>query len=424
MKWGSILLLCMLVLTSASCNKEPDPVDQPQDKPAPEILLTTGETKVSSTGNLLAFEFLEMITREEVISGKKENIMISPLSLNLAMAMAWNGATGNTKDQIKEALGFVGDTDQDVNSFFKKMTEALPEADALSKIMIANSIWYDKPFPVKPSFLQTNRDWFNAVTYDLDFGNTQESLNAINSWCSQKTNGMIEKILDKISENEVMFLINALYFKAPWKNKFDPSKTAPMTFTLENGESINVPAMSGDITVNYFYGSKFNSATLPFGNGAFKMTLIVPGEGMDIQKIYSEIGSPGTWDNIVNSKQSSKLKVYLPKFKFGYKIEFNDMLKSLGITDAFNENATFGGIADFPTGNLRISKVLQKTAIEINEEGGEASAVTSVGFDLTSAGPEKEFRANKPFLFIIWEQSTGTILFAGKVENPTAPSLG
>ncbi len=416
MKWFSFTI-CLVVLNAASCEKE---TTLNETTEPPVIMLTSGETKVSSNGNLLAFEFLDMITQDQATSGEIKNVMISPLSLNLAMAMAWNGAQGNTKEQIKDALGFTGITDQDINGYFRKMMETLPFADALSKVHIANSIWYHNEFPVKPGFLQTNNTWFKAYASALDFQNkTAESLNTINSWCSKNTNGMIDKILDKIANNEVMFLINALYFKAPWKDKFNKTDTAPMTFELSNGEKSIVPAMFKSMKTENFQGEGFNSITLPFGNGTFKASIILPTDGTDLERLCQIIASGNNWENITSMSRTSQVDIYLPKFKFEYDLEFNDLLKGIGITDAFDNNANFTGIAEYPVGALRISKVLQKTAIEINEEGGEAAAVTSIGFELTSAGPDKQvFRADKPFLFAIWEQSTNAILFAGKVEDP------
>lgn len=407
-----VIVLCLFVLYSASCAKGPKPGEESENtQPAPVIELTPGEARVASSGNSIAFKLLGMIEEEG-------NFMISPLSLNFAMAMAWNGAAGNTAGQIQKALGFPQESPFDVNLYFKKLSAALPSADPASLLFIANSVWYKSDFPVKEGFLQINKQWFNALVTPLDFSKEQESLKAINEWCSKNTDKKIDKILDQIKPNEVMFLVNALYFKAPWKTKFDPKSTLPLKFNLDGGGSVDVPAMHKRFMVEYNKGEKYRAVTLPFGNGAFKMTIILPGEELGVADLYAELATAGAWENITQKSDSAQLGIYLPKFKFSTTLEFNDKLKMLGITDAFDGNANFSNIADYPQGDLRISKVLQKTVIEINEEGGEAAAVTSVGFDLTSVNPDRDFRANKPFLFVIWEQSTGTILFTGKVANP------
>jgi serpin B len=300
------------------------------------------------------------------------------------------------------------------------MIETLPEADPLTNLTIANSVWYDHTFPVKESFLNSNKEWFHATISPLDFSQHQ-SLITINNWCSSKSNGKINKILDNISPEEIMFLINALYFNSPWKEKFDPHNTKPMPFTLSDGVKTTVPMMFKNTETQCYQNDKLNSVTIPFGNGAFKMTVILPSNETSTTDVVKDISKSDIWNNITNNHSKQEVDIYLPRFKFEYKIELNDILKEIGITEAFDPmKANFSAIAELPgKNNISISKVLQKTAIEINEEGGEAAAVTSTGFQVTSIGPEKKvFMADKPFIFAIWEQSSGTIIFSGIVAKP------
>ncbi|MFA6769959.1 MAG: serpin family protein [Bacteroidales bacterium] len=401
-----------------SCEK----VNNGANKTEPiEIILTSAQTKIADNGNTVAFTYLANISEQEILDNKRENVMISPLSLNLAMAMCWNGADGQTKEQIKNTLGFVGNTDQDVNSFFKKMIETLPKTDPSVKLSIANSIWQHKDFAVLESFLATNKKWFNASIQSLDFRNSN-SVNIINDWCSNNTNGMIKKIIDEIKPNEVLFLINALYFKAPWKNEFKEEKTTMQPFYLRDGSSKNVSTMNQEVTCQYSEGTNYRAATLPYGNEAFNMTIILPNEEHLPEDLFTilEATSPTTnsWSTIINDKTATILDIYLPKFKFEYEIEFNDILKKMGITDAF-----IAGLANFSRisseRELIITKVLQKTAIEVNEKGSEAAAVTSVGVGVTSMPLKNKFRVNRPFVFVISEKQTSAILFAGKVEIPS-----
>ncbi len=417
MKLTAITITCLIFLSSSSCEKQNSQAEIPDP---PTIILTKGEAQIAASGNLTAFEILGMIQKEQPTDPDNPNIMISPLSLNLSMAMAWNGASGNTKSQIKNSLEFHGDSDKDVQSFFNKMIETLPEADPLTNITIANSVWYNHTFPIKESFLNSNKKWFHATISPLDFSK-KESLTTINNWCSSKSNGKINKILDNISNEEVMFLINALYFKSPWSEKFDRHNTKPMPFTLPNGSKVSVPMMFNNTKTQFYQNNKLSSVNIPFGNGAFKMTIILPSEEGSLTDVLNNISQPDTWNNITNNLGKQEVDIYLPRFKFEYKIELNNILNEIGIKNAFDPmKANFSAIAEL-TGqnNLSISKVLQKTAIEINEEGGEAAAVTSTGFQVTSVGPEKEiFIADRPFIFAIWEQSTGTIIFSGIVAKP------
>lgn len=194
------------------------------------------------------------------------------------------------------------------------------------------------------------------------------------------------------------------------------------TFYLRDGGSKNISTMNQELTCQYSEGRRYRAATLPYGNQAFNMTIILPKEGFlpeDLFTLLEPISSTtNNWSIIINDKRTSKLDLFLPKFKFDYEIEFNDIFKKMGITDAFIPKlANFSRISSEQ--ELVISKVLQKTAIEVNEKGSEAAAVTSVGTGVTSMPPKNEFRVNRPFVFVISEKFTGTILFAGKVEVPS-----
>lgn len=385
------------------------------NKPPKEIALTRSEAAIASQTTLLTFNLLDIIDSSE--ERGEGNMMISPLSLSLAMAMCRNGADGDTKTQIEEGLQ-MADEGEGVNSYFKKMSNQLKGIDKKSTLHIANSIWYKNSFPVKESFLNINQEWFNAQVTALDFA-SPEALSTINSWCSRNTNGKIESILEEISQNEVMFLINALYFKAPWQDKFSKEKTADRAFTLKSGAEINVPTMNGRVNANYIEDNGVKALTIPFGNGAFKFTVVL---SESITTTLTSLQSTTLWQQIASQSSKRKVNLYLPKFKFEWKINFNEIVKELGVVDAFSATkANFSEVVEGATnGQLVISKVLQKTFIEINEEGGEAAAVTSVGMELTAA-PEDPvtFRADRPFIFLIWEQSTASILFAGEVLDPS-----
>jgi len=380
-----------------------------------KIELTQEEAKVAGANRSGGVQLISFISEKESISNKRENIIVSPLSLNLALAMTWNGAAGQTKAEIQKVLGLDGMVEEDVNNYFKKMVEQLPASDKKAKFTIANSIWNDKKIVLREEFIKKNKNFFGASVSALDF-NEPTSLTTINKWCYNNTNGLIDKILDEIKKDDAVFLINALYFKAPWKIKFKEELTQDALFTTWRGDTRTVKMMYASDKFLYAESPKMKLAGLAFGNGSFNMIFVLPNEGYKLWDITDELSSNKTWSGILESMRETQIDLFIPKFKVAYEIELNDYLKSQGMVLPFSDNADFSKMSSTA---LKISKVKQKAVIEIDEKGGEAAAVTSVGMVVTSIGPNRrEFRADRPFLFLINETSTGTILFAGKVEMP------
>jgi len=281
---------------------------------------------------------------------------------------------------------------------------------------VANSIWIKKSYPVLDPFLTTNQKYFDATITRLVFDLT--ALNTINGWVNEKTNSKIPKILDQISADEIMFLINAIYFNGQWKIQFDKTKTLNETFTLSSGGSVSAPMMKGKELFGYSVQTGYKALKMTYGRGKFGMTLLLPDDGKTPEQILSQL-TPSAFVALENTLSTTvKTDVWLPKFKFSYDIDLKEILSALGMSIAFVD-----GQADFSkinsTDKLFITKVKHKTFIDVNEEGTEAAAVTSIGIGVTSIGPsEPIFHATKPFLFFITEEDTQAIIFTGKVENP------
>ncbi len=415
MKWGLIFLAATLS-GILSCQKE----NRGTDKSEPIVIeLTAAETKAATETNNSALTILAKIDKIEKETGKADNVMISPLSLNIALAMTWNGAKNETKEQMQVFLGLSQYTPEEVNGYFQKMIKALPKTDSRVKLSIANAIWYNHNISLLESFQALNRIWFNAAIAQLDFAKPS-SVDIINEWCSASTNGMIDSMIEEIDPATVMFLMNALYFKAPWTEPFDPDKTRNLPFYAADGNTKDVPMMNTEISCPFLSKEKYRAISLLYGNKAYSMSLILPEQGYTLSDLYEILQQDKEWLQLSTKPTPRKVKVFLPRFKFDYKIELNDILIGMGMDIPFDsKRADFSGIANTHPLRLFISKVLQKTAIEVNEEGSEAAAVTSVEMELTSMpSPTPEFRADRPFLFAITENSTGTILFIGKVEKP------
>jgi serpin B len=379
-------------------------------KPYEPIELTASQTQQVSADNSFAFDLLKTINMSE----SSGNFFISPLSITQALGMAYNGAAGATKTAMETALRRNGFSTDEINAYYKKLVDALLAADSSTRLKIANSIWTRKDFPVLQSFYDVNTAFYGAKVQSLDF--TQPSAkDIINNWCSQNTNGKIPFVIDQISDDVVMYLINAVYFKGIWKSQFKTSDTFDGSFAATTG-AVPVKYMKQENTFNYFGNDSVQCAELPYGNGAFSMVVVLPASKYSVDQIVNKLNS-STWKHWQESMRPIQLHVEFPKFKFSYKTLLNNSLSQLGMGVAFADFADFSKIAN--GGGLKISRVLHNTFVAVDEEGTEAAAVTAVEIGVTSVGPQiASFIVNRPFLFFIKEKSTGTILFAGKILKP------
>lgn len=399
------ILMCM-VLAFTGCSKNVPPVPEPAD-----IVMTTKSLQLVKADNAFTFNLLNAIP---VTEGK--NVMVSPLSISLALSMTLNGADGSTKTDMINTLGLNDLSVDEINQVYLDLITSLKKADPNVVMNVANSIWIKKDFPVLEPFIATNQKYYDARVDRLDFN--AAALNTINGWVNEKTNAKIPKILDEISAEEVMFLINAIFFNGKWQIQFEKSQTQNGSFTLATGGLVTVPLMKIKENFGYSEQAGFEALKMPYGRGKFGMVILLPDIGITPDQIMQQM-SPSAWKTLKTSLDSPiKVDVWMPRFKFNWESDLKQILSSLGMTVAFSRNdANFTKING--DGHLFITKVKHKTFIDVNEEGTEAAAATSVGIGMTSAGPGgPEFHAIRPFLFLITEEDTGAILFAGKVENP------
>ncbi|MFA7194918.1 MAG: serpin family protein, partial [Candidatus Neomarinimicrobiota bacterium] len=371
--------------------------------------ITTLEKSVSARGNTFALEIFPALNALQ----EDENVLISPFSISTALSMTYNGARGETQTAMAEALGFSDMSVEDVNLAYKNLTNYLRGADNKVTLDIANSIWADAGFSVDSAFLAVNRSYYDAVTNTLDFGNPA-SVATINQWVSDNTNQKIESIIDAIPPEAVMYLVNALYFKAAWTWEFDPDQTVETSFNCYDGGTETVDMMRQAAEFYYYQNDDLQMVDLPYGDEKFSMTLILPAYETDINDFIAGI-TQSEWDSWMDSLSGEKtlVEVRLPRFSFEYKATLNDVLTALGMGPVFAMNADFTGIN--PLGGLYISRVLHKTFIEVNEEGTEAAAATAVEVGVVSVPDYPVFVANRPFLFAIREQESGSIFFMGKM---------
>lgn len=370
--------------------------------------------EVISTNNNFGLELFQRVIENE----SAPNVMISPASVSLAMGMAYNGAETSTKEAFDSVLNYEGITRDEVNEITLDLINTLVTNNKDVLLEIANSIWYKSGFPVYDSFLQMNSTYFNAEVTELDFS-SPDAIETINDWVADKTHDKILKIIDELSPQSRMILINALYFNCMWETEFDPEETKKEMFYKEDGTSLNeVEMMTTEASFSYAATEDFTAVELPYKDKKFSMYLFLPAPGTTVKTLINMLDGE-TWDNWLDGfAEHDEVQVTMPKFKFDYMRSLNDDLSAMGLDVAFTESADFSGISEIP---LLISKVIHKTYIDVSEEGTEAAAVTAIVFDLTSVGPSGGpviVRFDRPFLFAITENSSNSVVFIGTVTEP------
>jgi serpin B len=416
MKMKRVILLMSAVIALMSCSESETPdVGEPL-----QINLSGAELRISREGNIFGMELLSATLNRDIES---ENVIVSPLSLNFALAMLWNGANGETRDAIQKTMGMSDYPVSEVNACFKKLKEALPATDPTTILALANSIWAHKDFSVKESFYEVNRKWYDAQVGVLDFSDSSAPA-VINQWCADNTNGLITDMIDKIPDDAVMYLLNALYFKGSWSAgyAFPVEATAEAEFRKDGGETLTVKMMHQTSQQLYYSDEVLAWTTLPYGNGAFRMMFVLPNEDVSFAEVFDKLRDPDYLLTTESLAAEREISLFVPKFKLEYETSLNGTLTDMGMGIAFDRyKADLLNLGYPPPGeNLYVSNVKQKTFIDVNEEGSEAAAVTSIEISLTTAGPSQPtvFYANRPFLFLIQEVSSGVILFAGKIGSP------
>jgi serine protease inhibitor len=360
--------------------------------------------------------------------GAGKNVFISPASVGLALAMTYIGAVGETKDAMERALETQGLTHPDLNQAYAQLRADLESADPKVQLNIANSLWAKKGITFNPDFIQRNKKFYGAEVTALDFSDPSAPA-TINSWVADKTKGKIDKIVDNIDAQSILFLINAIYFNGKWKAAFDKAKTKEEIFTAHDGTGgltstigqKRHPMMHQSGKYRYFEDKEFQAVSLPYGAGRVSMYIFLPSKSASLAEFQKKL-TAANWDKWMSGFVETKGEIAVPRFKVEYEIGLNDALKALGMGIAFDpDRANFTGIGQ-TSGNIFISRVKHKTFAEVNEEGTEAAAATSVEMSVTSAmrEPPKTFRmiVDHPFFCAIRDNRTGTVLFVGSIVDP------
>lgn len=385
------------------------------------VQLTAEQRVFANDNNGFTLNFFQSL------NGKMKNrsIVCSPLSITYVLSMVNDAAAGTTEQELEQTLGFHKGGIRAVNDYCKNLIYNLPHVDEKVQLDIANAIFLNDKYQLKKQFQQDMATYYDAKAEALDFS-SPSTLDKINGWCNEKTRGMIPEILDNVDAAMVSYLLNAIYFKAEWASMFEKKDTREEPFVTPDGET-RVPLMHQNVYMNYLRNDTYAAVSIPYGNGRWMMTVMLPEEGKTTDDIISSLAASGwSTDYLKNPLREAGLyavDLKLPRFVTAF--DTNDagglieLLKGMGIRQVFDEN--FAQVPNMcENADLFIGMMKQKAKIEVNEEGSEAAAVTVVGtYVTTSVGPTQEppkatFHANRPFVYLIHEQSSGVILFVGK----------
>lgn len=371
-------------------------------------MTSSAVNEIVTANTRFGFKLFSELLRQDSSS----NVFISPTSIAIALAMLYNGASGETQQAIANTLELQGISLQEINDGNAALLAALTNPDANVQTAIANSLWARQEYPFRKDFLQ-NQSFYKAQVTNLDFSSA-DATNTINAWVNQNTNGRIEQIVDKINPQDVLFLINAIYFKGRWTDEFDPNQTTNEPF-FTSGAPKQHPMMAQTGRYRYYENEQFQAVSLPYGKGRLSLYIFLPSQNSNLTSFYQQLNSTN-WEKWLPQFRQREGSIRLPRFQMEYDLTLNDTLKALGMEVAFGDSANFSAMGD----DLVLNEVKHKTFVEVNEEGTEAAAVTSGRVMAVSAPIEGPFEmiVNRPFFCAIRDNQTGTVLFMGSIVKP------
>lgn len=405
-----LLLGMLLCLPFVACN---DDVEDPASPTLQPIELNANEKEMAARqGDFASTLSLELCRQ---LGGEKtDNWLVSPFSLQCALGMLSNGASGETHNEILHTLSLSQYSQEEVNAYFKKLIEGLHTVNSAITVKTANSVWGNAGVPLKEDFQKTNIENYAATVSQLDFSDPS-AVDKINAWCNQTTEGLIPAILDEVNPTATVYLLNSLYFKARWESEFAPEKTQEGDFTTSSGKVIKAHFMQTQRMAAYVENEWFTSTSLSYLNDSYVMRLILPQPEISIDQVLQALSESD--ENLWKNTILAEINLKMPRFTLENKMDLTPTLQALGMKKAFSGGADFSSMSDVAT---YISLVQQATRLKVDEEGSEGAAVTVIGGETSPGMPEEkvDFFLDRPFLFQILEPATGTVLFMGQVGTP------
>lgn len=411
---GSVLL-CIAGLVLVSCHRQlsDGATPSPPSRIAPLKVAANNSTEISpqsiAANSRFAFKLFEQIQKQKA----EENLFISSPSIAAALSIVYNGAKEETREAIAQTLEVQGISIEEVNQANAALKASLEKDDNKVEVAIANSLWLNQNSSFQPDFIQKIGEYYGAKLSKMDFSD-RGAISTINNWVRQNTNSKIQQIVKDLDPQTVLIIVNAIYFKGNWSQEFDKSATQDLPFTLLDGTEKQQSLMSQSGDYPYYEQEQFQAISLPYGEGRWSFYVFLPKKGL---KSFYENLTAENWDNWMKEFRSLPGSIVLPRFKLEYDVSLKDTLKALGMEVAFDPNrADFSGMTSEQT---FVNGVRHKTFVEVNEEGTEAAAATSVGIVATSVPPPPfQMTVDRPFFCAIRDNKTGTILFMGSIVDP------
>lgn len=405
----NLLLFILFALSFTQCTQEEPITPTPVLETELDCADSPNACAIIQSNNSFGFKVFQQLHEGE----PDKNLFISPTSIATALTMTLNGAEGNTKTEMQSTLELNDFTLAEVNGAYQTLLPAIQSLDNEVTLNIANSIWNHEAYPAYDEFLDTNEKFFFSEVQMLNFF-ADDAKDRMNDWVSDKTNGLIESIIEQISPDDIMFLINAIYFKGNWNVPFDPEETIPMDFYVDatTTETIDMMRIERQL-FPFLYTEKFQMVDLAYGDSIYSMSVLIPEEDYQVDDIVQDLNMDN-WNDWVAQLSNQELNLALPKFDLEYDKELKDILSELGMKDLFEQGAA--DLSNLASGNIFVSSVKHKSFIAVDEVGTEAAAATSVTVTNESAAPL--LMANRPFVFVIRENAGNSVLFAGKMMNP------
>lgn len=402
---------CFVVCCNHQGKTDTNDVEDSLPEPEPIEISKQQMDSLVADNNAFTLKFLKTVNTEDQ-SGK--SFIYSSLSITYVLSMVNSAAEGTTKRELEQTLGFSQGGIEAANGFCKLLIDSLPKVDKNVQLNIANAIFVNQNHKLKKSFIQNVEYYYDALAESHDFA-SPKTVNRINDWCNKKTNGMIPSILDNLNPDAVSYLLNAIYFKAGWSEPFEESSTKEQKFATANGP-VTIPLMHQTYAYKYMKNNTFAAVDIPYGNEQWSMTVLLPHKGKTPDNVIEFLAKNGM--SFAKSLEWNTVDLKLPRFETESTTDnLIATLKQLGINKVFDQTST--EIPNMCNQLVYISNMLQKARIEVNESGSEAAAVTTVGVALcteeeTEPKPPIIFHADRPFVYMIREASTGVILFVGK----------
>ena len=407
----NILFICGLTICATlitSCSKDDDNTKGeskrlinliPEKNP---ITLTDTEKAYVKSCNEFAFNFFRQTNETE------ESYIMSPISMAFALGMLQHGAEGETEKEIKNNIGFKDADKNAISKFFANLIENVPKVDSNVQINIANALFVNKDINMLTQYEKDMKDYYQATTKTLDFSN-QSAVNEINKWCERQTDGNISEILEETNPGMNAYLLNAISFKAAWTNHFEEKYTWKASFTKEDGTSVSIPMMHRTANANIFANDFCTTLCLPFSNGSFAIFVILPNNGVGTQEIMEKMNTTA-FDEIKSQMTQQQIELSIPRFSTTFEKDLTNSLIKMGMAKALSNEAEFPYIT---TDKMNIGKIKQKAIIEVDEHGTKTAAVTITEADGAVVYMPDVFHANRPFVYIIQELTSGAIFFIG-----------